>query len=354
MSNKLKIAAKIIIFAVVFIIISYLLTQILTPKFTTGKYRATTTVANFYEEPKNTLDVLYFGTSAVAHGISPLKVWDEFGIASYSLATEHQPPIMSYYLLKESLRFQEPKVIFLECNEFFIDIDYDNRVHFLRKVLDYMPLSKIKIQAVSEIVRNSENQTFLKHFYPLITYHDRWEYLQKKDFQKVTTKNSLKGVDVCYEIFPCELPADFMQPGENDKIELDETGMSYLERIVQLCKTQNINLVLIAMPRKLWTNSKSEAIYKVANEFDLTFIDYNLVENSSKIGFDSNKDFYDDGGHLNAYGAEKISMSIGAFLMKKFEITDRRNDPNYIKWFNDLEYYKQEKLEFEEMLDISQ
>ena len=345
MSNKLKIAIKVVTFVVIFAAISFVLTSIFTPKDITDNYRSTSTIVNFYQEPKDSLDVLFIGTSAVAHGVSPMEIWQEYGIPSYSLAIEQQAPITSYYLLKEALKYQNLKIVVLGSSYFFENINYDDRAHVLRKTLDYMPLSPLKIQEIAEIVANSEKQTFLNYLFPLSNYHTRWESLNASDFRKVTEEYSYKGADVCYEVVPCEFPVNFMQPGDNEIIELNEIGRSYLERIIQLCKDQNTELVLIAMPRPSWSYEKNHSISEIATQFHIPFIDYNLAENREAISFDEQIDYYDS-GHLNAYGAEKISAHLGSFLIDTFDLDDRRDDPNYAKWFDDLEYYNQEELAY--------
>ena len=50
-------------------------------------------------------------------------------------------------------------------------------------------------------------------------------------------------------------------------------------------------------------------------------------------------DCYDDSSHLNPSGAKKVTAYLGNYMMSHYEIPDRRNDPAYAKWHDDLVRY---------------
>ncbi len=68
----------------------------------------------FVNEPKNSIDVLFLGSSHVLCGINPLIIWNEQQITSYSLATNAQMPYASLMLARLSQDFQKPKLIVLD------------------------------------------------------------------------------------------------------------------------------------------------------------------------------------------------------------------------------------------------
>lgn len=63
-------------------------------------------VLPFYDEPKNTLDVIFIGSSHVMCSVYPMELYDRYGIASYVFASSAQLLPQSYYQLKEALRYQ--------------------------------------------------------------------------------------------------------------------------------------------------------------------------------------------------------------------------------------------------------
>ena len=58
----------------------------------------------FYSLPKNTLDIVFIGTSHLYYGIVPMKLWEDYGITSYVLAQETQIIECSYAYIKEVLK----------------------------------------------------------------------------------------------------------------------------------------------------------------------------------------------------------------------------------------------------------
>ena len=75
---------------------------------------------------------------------------------------------------------------------------------------------------------------------------------------------------------------------------------------------------------------------------------YNLIEKQSEIGIDWNTDTYDEGFHLNVYGAEKTSVYFGKILTEECGIEDKR-DNSQLKsvWDNNLNKYNERKKQME-------
>lgn len=71
-------------------------------------------ILGFEDEQKNSLDVLFLGSSMSYRHIYPLELWNNFGIVSYNLGTSEQTIPMSYYLLQYALEQQTPQVIVLD------------------------------------------------------------------------------------------------------------------------------------------------------------------------------------------------------------------------------------------------
>ena len=146
--NK-KIIIKVICFFLIGFLLLYVATKILIPKWITVKdNRMTYIIKGFYNEPKNSLDVVFMGNSDVYRGISPIKLWDEYGIASYNFVSSGQRMWTGYYMLLEALKYQHPKVIFFNVDE----LRSSNHSSFsnYRKVFDDMKLDDVKIKAIMD------------------------------------------------------------------------------------------------------------------------------------------------------------------------------------------------------------
>ena len=78
-------------------------------------------------QEKDTLDVIFLGSSHAYLGIQPMQLWEEYGIASYNLCSAEQPFWVSYYTIKEALKTQHPKVILLDAKPAIYTRDYSKR-----------------------------------------------------------------------------------------------------------------------------------------------------------------------------------------------------------------------------------
>ena len=117
--NK-NIVLKVLSFVIIGLIILNVLGKVFIPKWITVKdNRMTYIVKGFYEEPKNSLDVIFMGNSDVYRGISPITLWDEYGIASYNFVSSGQRMWTAYYTLEESLKYQKTKLIVLNMDSAF-------------------------------------------------------------------------------------------------------------------------------------------------------------------------------------------------------------------------------------------
>ena len=66
---------------------------------------------DFYSLPNNSLDVLFVGSSHAYVTFNPDIVDTTLHVRSFNLGGPAQTPITTYYVLKEALRFQRPRVV---------------------------------------------------------------------------------------------------------------------------------------------------------------------------------------------------------------------------------------------------
>ena len=78
----------------------------------------------FYEQEAGSIDVMFYGSSHTYSDINPAVLWREEGIASFDLAGSLQPLWNTYYYMKESLKYQRPKVMVVELVRAIEDREY--------------------------------------------------------------------------------------------------------------------------------------------------------------------------------------------------------------------------------------
>lgn len=150
MGKKINIIARCSAFCLVFVLLFGQFTQM---------YRRdddeTNEIHAFYDEPKDSLDVLYIGSSPLLRGVSSMLMYQDHGFTGYARASALQAPSVSYGLLAESLEYQNPEVVVLVCDNLFQSYDYAEQEGDMRRAMDGMKLSPYKWEIIQEVTASS-------------------------------------------------------------------------------------------------------------------------------------------------------------------------------------------------------
>ena len=87
-----------------------LLQRLLVPKYVTDVVEGRM-IAEYYEESDKDHDVIFIGDCEVYENFSPQVLWDDYGINSYIRGSAQQLVWQSYYLLEDTLRYEQPDVV---------------------------------------------------------------------------------------------------------------------------------------------------------------------------------------------------------------------------------------------------
>lgn len=332
--------------AVCFTLLSilFLLSPVFTPKFF-GLWPTTATVNGFYALEDDSIDVLFLGSSQIMTAVSPMQIYEETGITSYNLGTEQQSMLSTYYLLKEALKTQKPKVVVLEIH-FLFTYNHETPVNsdeqFVRKTFDYMKWSSNKWEAVRTLCALDDDHSLKSYLLPFLRYHDRWSDLSKEDFTYTfqDKSNPFKGFSLTTEFDNSYTFSGYLPEDIPSTIELPETMLTYFNKIVSLCKENGISLVLMKTPRGdgSFQAERHNTIQPIADENNLVFIDFNEKALFDEIGYNTATDYLDS-THVNYFGAKKITHYLASYLSSEYSLEDKRNKTGYETWNKDLETY---------------
>lgn len=327
-------------FLLIGVIIFWILTIIFVPKWTGKIDPATPRVKGYYLEKENTIDVLAIGASDVGRGFSPIELWNNYGITSYNLGTSNQTMVLSYFVIKEAIQYQDIKLIVLDMDAAFMEKNAPEGEY--RKLFDNMKLGNTKLQALRNTDLKIDDK--LSYIFPLIRFHSRWNELEDSDFfitNKYDKSTSYKGMAMSNEIKPYIYNYKYME--ETGEIEqITEENQKYIKKIVELCQEKNIKLLWIEIPSaRSWSSSRSKAIKQLAEQYKIEFIDMNYP--LSEFDFDWETDTADGGSHLNTAGAEKVSNYVGKVLQNNYKLEDHRNDIEYENWYDEAKRYENNK-----------
>lgn len=261
----------------------------------------------FAEMPENSIDVVFIGSSHQFCSISPEILYDEYGMETFMLATSAQTVPMSYYAAMEAIELQKPEMIVFEvsylANDFRTVTDEMSHCFF-----DGMPECEAKYLGIEDLIEK-ENRI---NFYALLgTYHSRWKELMEKDFSM--TQFTERG-GVYYENVVYNPPIQLIPKTETEMIPVEME--KYLDKMVKLCKENDVELVLYAAPFNTLYDSEYETemlnmrqrmfnyVGEYAKEHKLRY--YNLFYEIEEIGLNGETDWMDR-QHLNCYGQAKFT-----------------------------------------------
>lgn len=298
-------------------------------------------IKGFYKEKKNSLEVIFTGNSDVFRGVSPMVLYEKYGITSYNFVSSGERSWMAYGMFKEIFRLQKPQIIMFNVDELFADNQPSDGNY--SKAFDNMKFSKVKIETVFDKTYDKEKIKKIGHILPILSYHNRYTELNKDDFKYsiYDWTNPTKGMEITAASKEFVDNDNYMKKSDEKEL-IPETNLRYLNKIVELCKSKKIKLILFELPSPdSWNYKKHNTFKEYAQKKDLEFLDLNLY--NRQIGMDWKKDTSDGGDHLNIYGAEKVSTFIAEYLNENHDLPDRRNEKKYSKWKKQLLEYKEIK-----------
>ena len=306
----------------------FLLTKLLEPKFMHGIVEGALT-GEYYDETTDH-DVLFIGDCEVYENFSPIKLWEEYGITSYIRGSAQQLIWQSYYLLKDALRYEKPKVVVF--NVLAMKYDEPQKEEYNRMTIDGMRWGKDKIDAIKASMMEDEHM--IDYILPLLRYHSRWSELEQDDLTYLFRRDKVAH-NGYYMRTDVKVAGKFPQDKKLANYRFGNNAYAYLDAINKLCKDNDIKLILIKAPSiyPSWYDEWDQQMIEYAAANDVEYI--NFLKLADDIGLDFSQDTYDGGLHLNVYGAEKMSDYFGNILKTEYNLDDHRGDAEYEKVYND-------------------
>lgn len=343
MRKRMKGIVRSVLFLIILAFVLNRINQILTPKYIykTYSWPSTSSYNQFYQMEKDSIDVIFLGSSVCVNAFSPQEIYNNYGIRSYNLGSAYQSIFLSYFWLKEALRFQSPQVAVLDLR--FLSTHAPNNAinsseGMTRACLDPMKWSHVKVEAVNELCSVDESQTKLSYYLTNIRFHSRWVSLAEEDMIPSEVQYAeLKGYSALASYGPASYAT--FNPSDPNKYEYEgypnPLMLEYLDRTVELCKENNIKLVLVNLPGNPVNDAIHNISTKYASDHDIDF--YNFCETSlyEAIGAELPREsvYY----HENLWGSIKMSNYMGKLLSETYHVPAV---PDH-QWEETKSYYEQ-------------
>lgn len=305
------------------IAIYFYLTNLFIPRFYSDTWTVTSTFDGFYKIPSDSIDVIFLGSSTGAAAFDPQVLEDNYSISSYNLSCEQQSMLISYYWLKEALKTQRPKVVILDDNMLFPNVEsspLNSQESFVRAAMDPMHWSQNKQEAIIDICQQDKSHTLMGYYIPIYRYHDRWkdiflDFLSGKE--KHPNLKNHKG----YVYLDSNVDNEDYEPlypeGVDHYTEMLPEMKHYLDLILNLCQGNNIHLLLVNTPSAASSYGVFNSVNGYANDNGINYINFNEYRFYHACNYNYSKDNAEN-SHANYRGAEKLTSYIGDVLKEVY------------------------------------
>lgn len=330
-----------ILMVVISMVVLILLQELFMPKYITSIQEGNL-IEEYYKEEKDH-DVIVIGDCEVFANVSPITLWEKYGITSFIRGSAQQLVWQSYYLLEEVLQYEKPEVVIF--NVLALKYNEPQNEAYNRLTLDGMRLSKAKLRSMKASMMEEEDA--ISYLFPFLRYHSRWNALTAEDFRywfskkQVSHNGYLMRVDTKpVTSIPSSRKLANYQFGDN--------AYEYLDKMAKLCKENGIQLMLIKSPSVYphWYEEWDEQMVAYAKENDLVYV--NFLDYVDDMEIDYTKDTYDSGLHLNLAGAEKFTTFLGQMLVEKYGLESREHEDELAKiWEDKVKFYYDMKADQE-------
>ncbi|EDM45674.1 ABC transporter ATP-binding protein [unidentified eubacterium SCB49] len=309
-------------------------------------------VMSLEDAPKDSYEIVFFGSSHLYRGIEPAIIKAKTGINNTVVHGGGTHLGNVYYDIIESLKYHSPKLIVIETWPLYSPSPINN--NFLKD--GKMTPVKASTLYGKKPGFNKLEQAFITygketpyHFLNTFIFHENWKNLTKwkKDIDqssKLTAEEIYYKRPKKYDILDIDKVEKYTNfKFKNNQIYLSSTEKTYLDKINKLAQKNNFSLLFITVPvYKEYTSQTVEGYRRVQNELKEYIKPYpNMSIWSSKITPENidrtyiiNERKINSNQHLNNKGTTIISCELADYILEKYPQLEKKNgSPKFVEEF---------------------
>lgn len=334
-STKVRNFIKVVVFMMIMLFVGQRLYQVLLWKNSSDNNLYN--VKHFYDTPKEKIEVLFLGSSHCFCTVNNALLWEKYGMASQNFATGRQNLGNTYYFLKEALKTQKPEVVCVE-GVFSSYTGYGNGDVYrntlgLKLSTNYVENAKYSLKLAGK--KSGLRLVDMVAKWPVI--HSRYAELTKADF--VDPYPNSRGFRAHWTNQPTYVAPKAANTESLGTLSKENT--KYIDKIIALSKVKKFQVVFFIAPFCVTEGDEKQfnALGDYLAKKHIPYIDFN--KKYDELQFVFSKDMLET-GHVNAYGAEKVTTYLGEMLHNHYAIPNRRGENGYELWNQDLQDWKNE------------
>lgn len=277
------------------------------------------TIDTFHNLPKDSVEVIVFGSSHALRGINVMEMYKNYGIGAYDYAWNWQKINTTRLFVEDALMYQTPKLVMIESvyiSKLKTKDDLNGEVFYTK----YLDKRVGKVKYLRQVFGDNI-EGYFSYFVPMCAFHDKWEKIDEEFFTESDYKESVYPKTMGF--FPSQTVVELEnlpKEGAKNQTPIDPVCMGEVDEIVKMCKEKGVKVLFYNTPYQ-GHYSHVDALEEYAKENDCDYV--NLVDYIDEMGLDGSTDFYDK-GHLNTSGATKVADFLGKYIFEHYDLTDMR------------------------------
>ena len=246
---------------------------------------------------KDRHDVLILGSSRAHHHYDAPFLRDTLGVDVYNAGFDGNGVVLADGVLEMVLNRYKPQLVLFDIEPAFDVNVYDKDNHHTRYIKYLKPY--YREGGVSEIIKDVSMDEWRKVQSGLIRYNT--EILGMAVDNLIDRGMDRRG----FQSLSGKMEKD-PKPRAPKKEELDPFKLAYVEKLIVLCQSNDVPLVLVGSPKYGKTDSEAlRPVKDIANKYEVPFLDY-----YADPSFMAHKEWFKEPMHLNSEGARVFSKMI--------------------------------------------
>lgn len=289
---------------------------------------------SFHNMPEDTVDVIVLGSSHAQYSFIPSFFYQDTGLYSYLLGSSFQPLVVSYQMLKEALKTQNPELVILEVFSGVYQVDNSNGDYDYRYVLgEYQMTGEEKENTISYISTKEKQDSYRNEF---LNNHNNWRTIESLDeiinsrSNEITSFGFIGNWDIFLPVGNYWYSAKYE---EDVEVKIDEEDVNALNDILTLCKEKDIDLLLYMTPMDNVTVEEQSLRHKIwewAEENDIQYIDF--LARDEELDFRSV--IHHDGYHTYVNGASYTTDYLANYINDNYQFDSHVNNDELNSLYN--------------------
>lgn len=311
----------------------------------------------YQEEPEDTIDIAFVGSSATYRYYDVMAVWDEYNITSMGYYVASMPFDYIITMLELVQENQSPEIYVIDLRHLLLDeykqqyygsYESEKQQTAVRNALNLLPDSWNKWSTIleSKYLFDGEYLLFADILYNHDNFLDGMVYLIQNNF--TIDAMDYKGNYLTFNTVDLsDEYVDFSLVEEHEEYTLSDHTVERLTELMVYCDENDINAYFTITP---YVHQKCVTDLDIRREFGELIEDYGYPYTDFKsefeeIGMDPETDFVDE-NHANYLGAEKYTLYAMEYFLEAYDVDAEYDEDVIADWdstYEDWEAYKATK-----------